>query len=189
MLTLFLPVIAFFAGSSSPLLRSSLPGNVNFDPLNLASRDLTWSGLKATRDPDEILNDYREAELKHGRLAMLAAIAYPVQELVNPVLSKALYLPNALAYEKLSPSLVNGNLDPSVLFFFLGLGSGLELLKMNRNTTIPGDYMWRLTDAKVGTTAFAELQSGEIWNCRIAMIAVLGYVCQESVTKVPVLFN
>ena len=171
----------------SPL--SSLPGNVNFDPLQLASKDLTLKGLQTQRTSEEILFDYRESELKHGRLAMLASVAYPIQEVVNPVLSKSLNLPNELAYGKLSPSLVNGNLSPSIIIFFLGLASGLELWKMNQNTSIPCDYKWRVTNADLNSKEFFELQAGEVWNGRMAMIAILGYVVQEFVTKLPVLLN
>jgi hypothetical protein len=32
---------------------------------------------------------------------------------------------------------------------------------------------------------FFSLQEGEIWNGRIAMIAILAFVVQEAVTKVP----
>ena len=173
-----------------PLTTSSLPANVNFDPLNLASKDFTIQGFGKSRSTDSILFDYREAELKHGRLAMLAAIAYPAQELVNPILSKALHLPNELAYEKLSPSLVNGNLQPSILIFFLGLASGLELFKMQQPIMkIPGDYNWRITECEEGTDDFYNLQAGEVWNGRVAMIATLAYVVQEAWTKTPVLFN
>lgn len=174
---------------ASPLSKSPLPGNVLFDPLNFATRDLTLNALLGKKStPDEILYQYREAELKHGRLAMLAAVAYPLQETVNPVLSKALYLPNELVYGKLSPSLVNGNLRPSVLFFFLGVAFVLELSKMTaERSTIPGDYGWSTTEAKYGSIEYFNLQAGEIWNSRIAMIATLAYVVQEGTTKSPVL--
>ena len=182
MLTLVLQLSTLI---QSPLSKSTLAGNVNFDPLNLASKDF----LNSQKNSDQILHEYREAELKHGRLAMLAAVAYPTQELVNPVLSKSLNLPNELADMKLSPSLLNGNLQPSVLIFFLGLAAGLELFKMNQEAIIPGDYSWRFTDAKPGTSEFNKLQEGEIWNGRLAMVAVLGYVVQEALNKMPVLFN
>ena len=170
----------------SPLATSTLPGNVNFDPLGLASRDFSFA--KSPRSQRRLLFDYREAELKHSRLAMLAAVAYPIQEKLNPVLSSRLGLPNLLPEMKLSPSLVNGGLDPAVTVAFLGLSAGLELSKMNNESEIEGDYNWRLTSSVPGTPEFKELQAGEIWNGRVAMVAVLGYVVQEALTKTPVLF-
>ena len=184
-----IPFVLCPTAFASPLSKSSLPGNVQFDPLNLATRDLTLNALTGKKStPDEILYQYREAELKHGRLAMLSAVAYPLQETVNPILSKALNLPSELAYGKLSPSLANGNLRPSVLFFFLGFASVLELAKMTlKRSTIPGDYGWSTTEAKYGSIEYFDLQAGEIWNGRIAMIATFAYVVQEVTTKSPVL--
>jgi hypothetical protein len=175
---LFMNAIALI----SPLTTSSLPGNVNFDPLNLATRE-------SPKSSDAILFSYREAELKHGRLAMLAAVAYPLQETINPALSSALHLPNLLADNRLSPSLVNGALQPSVVLFLLGLGSGLELYKMNQDTEIAGDYNWRVTNVDETSKEFFDLQAGEVWNGRIAMLATLGYVVQEALFRTPVLFN
>ena len=118
---------------------------------------------------------------------MLAAIAYPIQETLNPFLSAKLDLPNVLPLSKLSPSLINGELRLPILIFFLGIGSGLELYKMNVKSPIPADYKWRLTSFSPESADFFKLQEGEIWNGRLAMIAVLGYVWQEAITKMPVL--
>ena len=75
---------------------------------------------------------YREAEIKHGRLAMLAAVAWPLQEIFNPIAADWLYsttgvaLPDVLAESNgASPSLVNGGLFqlellPALLLFTLG---------------------------------------------------------------------
>lgn len=165
---------------------TAVPGDVAFDPLSLGSKDV-FLRARGPRPADSILFDYREAELKHGRLAMLAAVAYPTQEVVNPVLAKALHLPNLLASMTLSPSLVNGGLAPSVLIAFLGLGSALELYKGNAAaSSLPADYGWRVTEAADDTPAFGRLQSAEVWNGRLAMIAVLGYVVQEASTKTSV---
>lgn len=54
---------------------SIIIGNKGFDPLNCAT-DI------------ETLKKYREAEIKHGRLAMLAAIGWPFSELFHPYLSE-----------------------------------------------------------------------------------------------------
>lgn len=169
----------------NPLHKSSLPGNVNFDPLGFAKIDLSFSpGL---RSPDEILFKYREAELKHSRLAMLAAVAYPVQEKVSPFLAEKFLLPNLLPQGNLSPSLVNGGLSKEVILFLIGIGAGLELYQMNQETEYPADYNWRVGVGQDPNT-FLKMQEGEIWNGRLAMLAVLGYTIQELTTKMPVLY-
>ena len=48
----------------------------------------------------------------------------------------------------------------------------------------PGDY-GTLRMAERGSQQFYSLQEGEIWNGRIAQIAILAYVVQEAITKVP----
>ena len=181
----YLTLAAAAAFTPSPVSSSMLAGNVNFDPLGLARVDLR--NPSSPRAPDEILNEYRESELRHSRLAMLAAVAYPAQEELNPALSDALNAPNLLPLSKLSPSLLNGGLNAATLVAFLGFGAALELAKRNVASGIPGDFGWRVGGERVGTSAFARLQEGELWNGRLAMIAVLGYVVQEAVTRTPVL--
>ena len=39
--------------------------------------------------------------------------------------------------------------------------------------------------AERGTEQFFSLQEGEIWNGRIAMVAILAYVVQEAATGIP----
>merc|ERR550514_537032 len=138
---------------------SGLAGDVGFDPLGLANFDLfPASATDKQRSSAYVLRDYRDAELKHGRLAMLAAVAWPLQEKLNPQFAAALHWPNLLAETGgLSPSVLNGGLEQGV---------------------IPG--------ALVTFALMVALAEGEIWNSRIAMIAVLAYVVQEVATKVPV---
>lgn len=173
--------------TTQPILPTTLPGNVQFDPLGLARVDV-FDNRRTSREAREILHDYREAEIKHGRLAMLAAVAYPAQEIINPWLSDAFGLPNLLPMRTLSPSLVNGGLEPAIVLFFVGLGAGLEFYKRNvaDPSLLPADYRFRLCASRPGTPEFRRLQAGEIWNGRLAMIAVLGYVTQEATTKLPV---
>ena len=76
------PVLGAFAGG--------LPGDYGFDPLKLANKDLhlfsaTDRAMQiirqevfANRAPELVLRDYRDAEIRHGRLAMIAALAWPV---------------------------------------------------------------------------------------------------------------
>ena len=52
----------------------------------------------------------KEAEVKHGRLAMLAAVGYPVAEIVHPILAEAGNLPSFLTENGAAPNLLNGGL-------------------------------------------------------------------------------
>ena len=49
---------------------------------------------------------------------------------------------------------------------------------------MPGDF-GTLRIAEKGTQQFFSLQEGEIWNGRIAMIAIFAYVVQEALTGFP----
>lgn len=73
-----------------------LPGDYGFDPLQLSTRDTIgqvqrslWglsSSSSVERPPALILRDYREAEIRHGRLAMLATVFWPLQEMLDRLL-------------------------------------------------------------------------------------------------------
>merc|ERR1719231_2044241 len=67
----------------------TLAGDMNFDPLMIADNPgkLAW---------------YREAEIKHARLAMLAAFGWPVSEITN--------FGKLLTSDGRAPSLLNGGL-------------------------------------------------------------------------------
>merc|ERR1719407_122551 len=67
----------------------TLAGDMNFDPLKIS-------------DKPESLAWYREAEIKHARLAMIAAFGWPVSELTN---FGGLLNPDGRA-----PALLNGGL-------------------------------------------------------------------------------
>merc|ERR1712159_576142 len=144
-----------------------------------------------------VMRDYRDAELKHGRFAMLAAVAWPLQEAFNPILAAKFHIPNLVAETGgLSPSVLNGGLEqgviPSSVVTFAVLASlieaqGLRVKEEQGDGWLPGEYgkFFNLQLAERGSEQFFSLQEGEIWNGRIAMIAILAYVVQEAVTKVP----
>merc|ERR1719456_2048038 len=67
----------------------TLAGDMGFDPLQLSD------------SPDK-LAWYREAEIKHSRLAMLAAFGWPVSEITN--------FGNLLTQDGRAASLLNGGL-------------------------------------------------------------------------------
>ena len=95
-------------------LDGSLPGDVGFDPLCLAGSYLTLD-LSAparqkqmlTTTPDELqatMAWMREAELKHARLAMIAAAGWPLSELVAGPLG------GLLSTNGRAPAVFNGHL-------------------------------------------------------------------------------
>lgn len=153
---------------------------------------------------------YREAEIKHGRLAMLAAVAWPTQEIFNPILTDALGLKDALAASGgASPSLLNGGLFqlevlPAVLLFAWG-SSKLERsdldtrgqlgLKWNEYANgfgffgrTPGDFRFDPLNfyKPLSFEDKVAVQERELLNGRVAMLAVASYVATEFVTRMPV---
>lgn len=175
--------------------RPDAPARACADPLGLANFDLSIdSATDKTRSAALVMRDYRDAELKHGRLAMLAAVAWPLQEKLNPLLAAKFHVPNLVAETGgLSPSVLNGGLEQGIiptsvvtfaLLVSLVEAQGLRIKKSDGVDWLPGDY-GTLRIAEKGTEQFFSLQAGEIWNGRIAMIAILAYVVQEAITKVP----
>merc|ERR1719174_3418385 len=167
---------------------SSFVGDSGFDPLGLFGAD----PLKLGWDQEF----YREAEIKHARLGMLAALAFPVQERLEPVLAKAFNLPDELKETMgRSPSIVNGGLEqgeiPLTILAFLAGGAIVEYLTNKLKTEqgakyVTGDiglpYVNAATVEQQAIRQLQELQAG-----RLAMFAVLVYVVEESVSQTSVL--
>ena len=100
----------------NPVLDKSLAGDYGWDPLNLA-------------DSKTHLLLYREAEVKHGRLAMLAAAGWPASELLHGPISAATGSDSLLAETAgRAPSVLNGGLGQvSGLFWFAALGIAAKI--------------------------------------------------------------
>lgn len=156
----------------------SLAGDYGFDPLNLAA------------DAGSLVS-LREAELKHARLAMLAAVGWPVSELAHSALAKAAHLPSVVAnLGGDAPSTLNGGLGAVPPAFWVGavaLATIAELQGLqNRNAgKAPGDLGLR-----GGSRLAAFLLKGprnveeaELANGRLAMLAVVGFAAQEFAAK------
>ena len=140
-----------------------------FDPLQFARFDLHLGGARDKARPlPVILRDYREAELRHGRLAMLAALAWPVQELLSPVLSRATRSPMLLAETAgRSPSVLNGGLEQSGIPLTIGASAlliaavdlySLRLREEQGEDWIPGDFGFDPLNLLGGATLQAKLE-------------------------------
>jgi hypothetical protein len=160
---------------------SILVGNKGFDPFNCATSLAT-------------LKQYREAELKHGRLAMLAAAGWPVSELVQPWLSKALNAPDLLAKGEEAPSILNGGLDKINPLFFMAViifSATVEATALNRMKApdaMPGDLGFDPLKLYTGKDSAVQrdLELKELNNGRLAMIAITWYAAEEFLTKASV---
>ena len=113
-------VFACAALRPPPLATTKIAGDVGFDPLRLAALDVWALAAPSKRRPAaELLRDYRDAELKHGRLAMLAVAGWPLSEFAS---GRTL----AEATNGRAPSLFNGHLldyTPFLAGFFGGLAA------------------------------------------------------------------
>ena len=161
-------------------LDGTYAGDVGFDPLNFA-KDEKW------------LMNMREAEVKHARLAMLAAAGWPLSELWEKSVADALDLPSVLDDAGRVPSLLNGGLGKIPIAywgFVLLIGSAVDvygLTKVNDEGHTPGDF--KLDPLKVSSddNAISKwLKLSEIKNGRLAMLAITAYALLEFAQHKPV---
>jgi len=172
---------AGFLKESSPLLTSKMAGNKGFDPAGFA------------KSPDLLLQ-YREAELKHARLAMLASVGWVMSELWHQGLADLLGKDSPLqddAGEFLAkaPSVLNGGLQDVPPFFWVATLLFSGVAEVTRMLSIQGNAM----DFKPGALGFdplgfyeqetakgkLELELKEINNGRLAMIAIAFFAGAE----------
>merc|ERR1712115_762173 len=172
-----------------------LPGSLQplgeFDPLGF-TKDLSVQEIKR----------YREAEVTHGRVAMLATLGYIVAEKFHPFFGGEITGP---ANSHL------GQVQEKAPFFFAFLVSSIatwELLRaivgwerpvdaIQKNESVEGKtWLSKLNDdyypGDIGfdplglkpsdASEFAEMQTKELSNGRLAMLASIGMIVQEQVT-------
>jgi hypothetical protein len=161
-----------------PMLDGTIPGDRGFDPFNFSSDEnaLQW---------------YRTAEIKHARLAMLAAVGWPLAELFDKKIAYALELKPLLVFQDRVPSVLNGGLDRTPAVYWasaLGVAFAIEsfgLLKSQNAANAGSDY----TPGDLGFDPLGLAgKSGEermfkaeaeLFNGRLAMLAITGFAVQE----------
>lgn len=148
----------------------------------------------------------KESEVKHGRLAMLAALGWPAAELLHPFIAQASHFPNLLSDGSQAPNLLNGGLDRIVqgtpfgiffVFFLLGRVFSVETGALRpRNNFLSKDpkemYPYDLGFDPLGFYVKSSpeqrkvMSEKELNNGRLAMIAVSLYPLIEFVSKQPI---
>jgi len=155
-----------------------------FDPLNFAARA-----------DDNLIRKYREAELTHGRIAMVATLGFLAGEAVQgftPILDGTV---------KGAGILMPGQLPPAWLITFAVATFALETLRVQRAIYdpvtcskeefgkyrpdyIPGDIGFDPLGLKPNDPEeLKSKQTKELQNGRLAMLASAGFLAQELTDK------
>jgi len=159
-----------------------LPGNIapagDFDPANLL----------ADRTKGEVYR-FREAELTHGRVGMLAAAGFLVQEFFHPLFNGV----NGPAIDQI-PQL------PVPLWFGMTLAIGIaETVRIQKGWANPYEGMENVQGLKEGyypgdlgfdplglkpddPAEFRLMQERELSHGRLGMLAAAGFMAQEAAT-------
>merc|ERR1712127_1163352 len=160
-----------------------LPGAIAptgfFDPLGFAQKGISLNEVKRNR----------EAEVMHGRVAMIAAVGYLAGEavsgpfnIVGPANDQLQQMPlpafvlltGAIAAAELKRARI-GWVEPD-------LGSWTKTLWTLRDNYYPGDLGFDPLGFKPQEpVAFANMQTRELQNGRLAMLGVAGMCAQELV--------
>merc|ERR1719436_1459293 len=146
----------------------TLAGDMGFDPLQLAD------------SPDK-LAFYREAEVKHARLAMLAAFGWPVSEITN--------FGGLLTGDGRAPSLLNGGLgDVNGVYWaaVVGLAVYWESQGLDKQFSKKSDYLPGMLGFDPLGADSDSMRNAEITNGRVAMIAITVFALEEAITKAPI---
>lgn len=130
---------------------------------------------------------------------MLAALAWPVQELVNPLLSRVLREPSYLAQlGGKSPSVLNGGLGLGPIPYTVGAFAlaiaaidvySIQLKKDAGDGWVPGDFGFDPLNLLGGASLEAkrDMQEKELNNGRLAMVAITVFVIEEAIYKAPII--
>jgi len=182
-----------YVSAAPTYLDGSMAGDVGFDPWGLvalaaptaatdkfarSSSDRDAKMLSMPREEQrEALEWMRESELKHARLAMLAAAGWPLAELNSG---------------GRAPSLFNGHLLEYTPFLLIAFAPFAYLEFQNKDRLLGGDYGFD----PLGLAPFAPplgnsedpeaMKLAEVKNGRLAMMAITGMAVQEFVWGTPV---
>jgi len=157
-------------------LNGALAGDVGFDPLGFA------------KSKEDLMN-FREAEIKHARLAMLAAAGWPLSEVFDKKIAGVLGLNPLLDSADRVPSLLNGGLGKVNVAYWaacVGIAAAVDLYGISRKSSpgyTPGDLGFDpLGVMPKDEAGMKNMQLAEIKNGRLAMIAITAFAVQEAVS-------
>merc|ERR1719201_2853806 len=131
---------------------------------------------------------YREVELKHGRVAMLAALGLLVGEQFHPLFGGDIDVPSYIAFQSTPlqsfwPAVVVAIAIPEIFSVFSFQNPAGSEPWTIRTEHKPGDFGFDPLGLKpTDPEEFIEMQTKELNNGRLAMIATAGMLAQELAT-------
>lgn len=191
----------------------TMTGDFNFDPLHFAKKDYIGTMQQsitnlipggddanekqqqqdsAKRPTALVLRDYREAEIRHGRLAMLAAMFWPLQEMLDRLLLDD--------YGSVVGNLIKGGITlpyiPLIMTAIMLLLGYLDIFRQQLKESeelgeafLPGDCFWDPLQILQGApnSMKRNMQERELFNGRMAMLAVAVFIWEEVRTGLPII--
>jgi hypothetical protein len=178
--------LSLLAASASAFSVDTIPGAIAptglFDPLGFAAKA-----------DEALLKRYRESELTHGRVAMLATVGFLVGEAVE---SKTVLFNGDIS----GPAITHLAQVNPVFWIFLGAGiakAETERAEIGwvdpkdvpydkpgllRETYVPGNLNFDPLGLKpFDPDEFFAMQTKELQNGRLAMLAAAGFIAQECI--------
>jgi len=157
-----------------PYLDGSMAGDRGFDPLGFSTTITELGGD---------LNYVREAELMHGRQAMLATVGFITPSALGKIVNFDVSTnPLEAQYQLPGPVLAQ-------LFVFMAVCEGLRSRIIYSEGGVPGEHFDEELKGKLIKTfkletpeAMMAMKEKEISHCRLAMIAITGMFFQEVIT-------
>jgi len=152
-----------------------------------------WDPLGFSTDCDTgKLLFYREVELKHGRVGMLAALGFLVGEQFHPLFGGNIDVPSYLAFQqtplqKFWPAVLLAISIPEVFSVFtfqspFGMNIVDQVWKINPDHESGNLGFDPLGLKPKDATELKEMQTKELNNGRLAMLAAAGMIAQELAT-------
>jgi hypothetical protein len=136
-----------------------------FDPLGFSKTD------------DATLRKYRESELKHGRVAMLAVFGWLTQEKFHPLYDGKLSGNPLKAFSDVPP------LGFVQIIAFAGLLEYIFTMASKEKDYTPGDFYGissRIPNSNA--VSWVDFQTRELNNGRLAMFAIIGEIAHAAIT-------
>ncbi len=151
-----------------------MAGDVGFDPLGFSTTITELGGD---------LNYVREAELMHGRQAMLATVGFIWPSTFGKIIAADVPL-DPLSAQYALPTAVSAQ-----VFVAIAVAEGLRSRIIYSEGGVPGEHFDDELKGKLvkffqleTPEAMMAMKTKEIKHCRLAMIAVTGMFFQETIT-------